>query len=62
MNRIEILNAFNAAIADLRVARALLNDRVRGTNDTLYDTVKDIDRTLNEAEKAYKACREKLPD
>lgn len=60
MNRFEILNAMHQLIADLRAARALLNDRVRGTNDTLYDFVKDVDRTLVTADEAYKALRKEL--
>ncbi len=59
MTRIEILNAFYSTIAELRVARALINDQVRGTNDRKYDLVKGFDRTITEADKALNELRKK---
>jgi hypothetical protein len=59
MTRVEILNDIYSAIADLRVAKALLNDRVRGTNDPLFDTVTGMGWTIRNAEKAYAILRTK---
>lgn len=47
------LNAIWYCIADLREATALLEDRVTGTNDPMYDRVKGYRETIRKAEKAY---------
>jgi len=44
-------------ICELKVARALISDRVRGTNDRNYDLCKDWDRIIADAEKTLKEMR-----
>ena len=52
------LNALWAAIGSLREARALLSNRVRGTNDILYGLCQEYERTVKEAESAYNRIRQ----
>lgn len=42
-------------MGELRVARALINDQIRGSNDPKNDIVKDWDRAIAEGEKEAKA-------
>lgn len=55
---IETSNTLCSLIAELRVARALIKDQVRGINDPKYDLVKEWDRVISQAESHLKAFRQ----
>jgi hypothetical protein len=54
---VEDLNALYSAIASLREATALLEDQIRGTNDSKYELCKDYRRVLGAADRAYNNVR-----
>lgn len=42
-------------MGELRVARAIINDQIKGSNDPKCEIVKDFDRALVEGEKEARA-------
>jgi hypothetical protein len=56
----QALNSLYFCICELRVARALISDQVRGTNDPKYDLSKEWGRTIKDAEEGYKKLQREL--
>ena len=55
---IDDLNTIYGCIGNLRTATKVIDRRVRGTADPLYDLVKDFEDSIRRSEAAYKRIAE----